>query len=73
MPDKGEKSREMYKEMNLDLIDVNAEPPIEEPSRQYYFMAKCQQWVRDFEQKSGRLPKACIVNMGCQMNAVHGI
>ncbi|MCI8852910.1 MAG: tRNA (N6-isopentenyl adenosine(37)-C2)-methylthiotransferase MiaB [Lachnospiraceae bacterium] len=59
----------MYKEMNLDLIDVNAEPPIEEPSRQYYFMAKCRQWVRDFEQKSGRLPKACIVNMGCQMNA----
>lgn len=59
----------MYNEIALDNIDSNSELPIEEPARQYYFMAKCQKWVRNFEQKHGRLPKACVVNMGCQMNA----
>ena len=29
----------MYQEIDLDKIDINAEPPIEEPARQYYFMA----------------------------------
>ncbi len=59
----------MYQEIDLDRIDINVEPPMEEPDRQYYFMAKCREWVRDFEQKNGRLPRACVVNMGCQMNA----
>ncbi len=63
------KSNVMYQEMNLDNINLNLEPPIEEPARQYYFMAKCREWVWDFEQKNGRSPKACVVNMGCQMNA----
>ena len=59
----------MYNEINLDKIDIAAEPPIEEPARQYYFMAECREWVKNFEQRHGRLPKACVVNMGCQMNA----
>lgn len=59
----------MYNEMDLDKIDIAAEPPIEEPARQYYFMAKCRERVREFEEKNGRPPKACVVNMGCQMNA----
>lgn len=59
----------MYNEIDLDQIDIHAGPPTEEPARQYYFMAKCREWVRDFEQKNGRSPKACVVNMGCQMNA----
>ncbi|MCD8148251.1 MAG: tRNA (N6-isopentenyl adenosine(37)-C2)-methylthiotransferase MiaB [Clostridiales bacterium] len=44
-------------------------PPEEEPYRQYYFMAVCRKWVKNFEQENGRSPKACVVNMGCQMNA----
>ncbi len=64
-----EKSREMYNETDLDKIDIAAEPPTEEPARQYYFMAKCREWVKDFEQKNGRLPKSCVVTFGCQMNA----
>ena len=44
-------------------------PPAEEPARQYYFMAKCQDWVREFEQKKGRRPTAFIQTFGCQMNA----
>lgn len=59
----------MYDEIDLDKIDRNAEPPTEEPARQYYFMAKCREWVKDFTQKQGRSPRACVVNMGCQMNA----
>lgn len=59
----------MYQEINLDKIDINAEPPIEEPDRQYYYMAKCRKWVRKFERKNGRLPTAFIQTFGCQMNA----
>ncbi len=59
----------MYNEIDLDKIDLNAQPPTEETARQYYFMAKCREWVKDFERKNGRLPRSCVVNMGCQMNA----
>ena len=59
----------MYNEIDLDKIDIAAEPPTEEPARQYYFMAKCREWVRRFEQENGRLPKACVTTFGCQMNA----
>ncbi len=61
--------KEMYNDINLDRIDINLEPPTEEPARQYYFMAKCREWVKDFEQKNGRSPKSCVINFGCQMNA----
>ncbi len=62
-------SREMYNETNLDKIEVNAEPPIEEPARQYYFMAKCREWVREFERINGRRPSFFTQTFGCQMNA----
>ena len=59
----------MYNEINFDKIDINSDPPMEEPARQYYFMAKCREWVHDFEEKNGRCPTACIQTFGCQMNA----
>ncbi|MCI9073759.1 MAG: tRNA (N6-isopentenyl adenosine(37)-C2)-methylthiotransferase MiaB [Lachnospiraceae bacterium] len=59
----------MYKEVDLDQVDINAEPPTEEPARQYYFMAKCRKWVQEFEQKNGRVPTCCVTTFGCQMNA----
>ncbi len=59
----------MYNEIALDTIDIHREPPMEEPARQYYFMAKCREWVQAFAEENGRLPKACVVNFGCQMNA----
>ena len=61
-----EKSREMYQEIDLDKIDIHAEPPTEEPARQYYFMTKCREWVKDFEQKYGRRPTACVTTFVCQ-------
>lgn len=59
----------MYNEIDIDKIDIKSEPPAEEPARQYYFMAKCREWAKDFEKQNGRAPQSCVVNMGCQMNA----
>ena len=59
----------MYNEIDFAKIDLNAEPPTKEPARQYYFMAKCREWVQRFEQKNSRPPSACIRTFGCQMNA----
>ncbi len=59
----------MYQEIDLDKIDINTEPPAEEPARQYYFMAKCREWVREFERKNGRRPSFFTQTFGCQMNA----
>ncbi len=55
----------MYNEFGLDNIDINLEPPTEEPARQYYFIAKCREWIKDFEQKKGRVPTACVTTFGC--------
>ena len=55
--------------IDLHKININSNPPTEEPSRQYFFMAKCRGWVKDFEEKNGRTPTACVTTFGCQMNA----
>ena len=59
----------MYNEIDLNKLDINSSPPIEEPARQYYYIAKCQEWVKEFEKKSGRRPTAFTQTFGCQMNA----
>ncbi|MCI8993780.1 MAG: tRNA (N6-isopentenyl adenosine(37)-C2)-methylthiotransferase MiaB [Eubacterium sp.] len=59
----------MYNEIDLDKIDINSEPPTEEPARQYYFMAKCRGWVQEFKKKNGRCPFFFTQTFGCQMNA----
>ena len=59
----------MHNEIDLDKIDINLKPPTEEPFRQYYFMARCREWVREFERKNGRRPTAFTQTFGCQMNA----
>ena len=55
----------MYNETDLDKINAESGELVEESARQYYFMAKCREWAKDFERENGRLPKACVVNMGC--------
>ena len=55
--------------IDLDKIDLNTAAPAEEPERQYYFLAKCREWVRNFEQKNGYLPRSHVTTFGCQMNA----
>lgn len=66
---KGRKSRKMYNEINLDSIDLTTAPPEKEPSRQYYFMAKCREWIKEFKKKNNRCPTAYVQTFGCQMNA----
>lgn len=61
----------MYHETDLDHIDINAVPPIEEPARQYYFIKKCREVVKEKSETLGRPLTACSVTFGCQMNAVH--
>jgi len=55
--------------MNLDEVDLNSKEPITEPERQYYFMAKCREWVRNKEKEINRPLTFSVVTFGCQMNA----
>ena len=59
----------MYHEMDLDKMDINIEPPTEEPARQYYFMARARSCVKKLEEELGRTPTCCVTTFGCQMNA----
>ncbi len=59
----------MYNEIDLDKIEINAEPPEEESARQYYFIAKCRKYVKEESERLGRAPRGCVVTFGCQMNA----
>lgn len=54
---------------NLDPISPEGIPPLDEPARQYYFIAKCRQWVQAYTEENGRPPRACVTTFGCQMNA----
>lgn len=57
--------------IDFDQIDLRqpSPPPYREPERQYYFMAKCRQYTKQFYEKNGRFPAACVITFGCQMNA----
>ena len=59
----------MYQEIDLDKIDIYTEPPIEEPARQYYYMAKCRKLVEKETKQRGRPFTFCVTTFGCQMNA----
>ncbi len=41
-------------EIDLDKIDLTEPPPEHEPERQYYFMAKCREYVRAESKRLGR-------------------
>lgn len=59
----------MYNEIDYEQTNLEEDPPLNEPARQYYYMDKCRQYVKAFERENGRLPKACVTTFGCQMNA----
>ena len=63
----------MYHEIDLKQIDINQEPPVEEPERQYYFMAKCREHVEALERKLGRRPCFFTQTFGCQSYILWGI
>ncbi|MCM1288100.1 MAG: tRNA (N6-isopentenyl adenosine(37)-C2)-methylthiotransferase MiaB [Clostridium sp.] len=58
----------MDNEINLD-IDINTQPPTKEPSRQYYYIAKCREHIWELAAKYSRKVNYCVTTFGCQMNA----
>ncbi len=59
----------MYREIELDNIDLTEEPPQEEPARQRYFIAKARKRLRAISERARRPMTFRIVTFGCQMNA----
>ena len=59
----------MYNEIDFDKIDISGPPPENEPERQYYFIAKCRQYVKKESERLGRPLRSEVVTFGCQMNA----
>ena len=53
----------------IDAMDLSQEAPVEEPQRQYWFMKKARQLVKEQSEKQGRPLTANITTFGCQMNA----
>ncbi len=53
----------------FDQIDLTKAPPEQDPERQYYYMAKCREYVHREAEALGRPLTACITTFGCQMNA----
>lgn len=53
-------------EIDLDKIDLTEPPPEHEPERQYYFMAKCREYVRAESKRLGRPLFCATITFGCQ-------
>jgi len=52
----------------IENIDLNMQTPNIEPDRQYYFIKKCHEYVKQLSEKLGRPLKANVTTFGCQMN-----
>lgn len=59
----------MFDQMDIKEIDITQEPPMEEPDRQKFFIAKGRKYVETMVQKLNRPLVAVITTFGCQMNA----
>lgn len=53
----------------IEAIDLTKPAPAEEPKRQYYFLKKAKEIIREESGKLGRPLTACTTTFGCQMNA----
>ncbi|MEG0369476.1 MAG: tRNA (N6-isopentenyl adenosine(37)-C2)-methylthiotransferase MiaB, partial [Hungatella sp.] len=51
------------------MIELTNQPPIMEPARQEYYMAKANEQLREISVQMGRPLTCCINTFGCQMNA----
>ena len=59
----------MFHPIDLDQIDIAGQPPLGEPERQYYFMAKMREVVRKEQERLKRPLLVYNLVVGCQMNA----
>ena len=53
----------------IDSADLLRPAPTEEPARQYYYIKKARQLVKEQSLELGRPLTACSICFGCQMNA----
>ncbi|MBQ2115906.1 MAG: tRNA (N6-isopentenyl adenosine(37)-C2)-methylthiotransferase MiaB [Lachnospiraceae bacterium] len=53
----------------IDEIDITAQPPEEEPMRQYYFIKAAKAIINKKSHELGRNLTAGVITFGCQMNA----
>ena len=51
--------------VDLDKINLSTEEPVQEPERQYYFMAKLRALVSEKSKKLGRPLVASAQTFGC--------
>ena len=59
----------MFDMQRLEAVDIQGEPPLHEPERQYYYMKKCREWAVREKERAGRILTMSIQTLGCQMNA----
>lgn len=59
----------MYSSVDIDKINLTEEPPDNEPDRQFYFMAKVRQYVKQKSAELGRSLTFFTQTFGCQMNS----
>ncbi len=55
--------------IDLTQYDLKNQAPVNEPERQYYFMAKAKAYVEKLTKELGRKPTCCVTTFGCQMNS----
>ena len=59
----------MYKDIDFDRIDLTQAPPAEETARQYYYIGKIRNHIREMSEELSRPLTASVKTFGCQMNA----
>ncbi|MBE5927334.1 MAG: tRNA (N6-isopentenyl adenosine(37)-C2)-methylthiotransferase MiaB [Lachnospiraceae bacterium] len=59
----------MYNYVDLDTINFDGEPPVDDTARQFYYMAGCKEIIDKKTKEIGRKLTACVKTFGCQMNS----
>ena len=59
----------MLSNIDLEKTDLTLTPPLTEPERQCYFIAKARKYVQAESERLGRPIFAVVNTFGCQMNA----
>ena len=58
----------MFNEIDFSKIDTSGNPPQDDTERQYYYMAKLADMVKERALELGRPVTYCLQTFGCQMN-----
>lgn len=54
-------------EIDSELLEKMKNEPNYEVARQYYFIGKCREYVKELSEKLGRELTMCSVTFGCPM------